>query len=104
MKGEIIYQIFPDRFNKSRQNNNVEGLKEWESEVDGQCVMGGDLIGIKEKLDYLSKLGVSAIYLNPIFQANSNHKYDTVNYYNIDSSFGTLDDFRELVDSCHKKI
>ncbi|AQR97594.1 glycoside hydrolase family 13 protein [Clostridium saccharoperbutylacetonicum] len=103
MKGEIIYQIFPDRFNKSRQNNNVEGLKEWESEVDGQCVMGGDLIGIKEKLDYLSKLGVSAIYLNPIFQANSNHKYDTVNYYNIDSSFGTLDDFRELVDSCHKK-
>ncbi|WP_244835013.1 glycoside hydrolase family 13 protein [Clostridium sp. BJN0001] len=103
MNSEIIYQIFPDRFNKSKEKDNVKGLKKWGSEVDSNCVMGGDLKGIIEKLDYLSTLEITAIYLNPIFKSYSNHKYDTVDYYEIDASFGNLDDFKELIKKAHEK-
>ncbi|MNJ47487.1 Neopullulanase [compost metagenome] len=65
--------------------------------------MGGDLKGIIQRLDYLSDLGINALYLNPIFTATSNHKYDTVNYFEIDPSFGQLSDLKELVDKCHER-
>lgn len=102
MKGEIVYQIFPDRFNRSEKNNKLGGLKPWGSEVDGKCLMGGDLQGIINKIDYISELGVDAIYLNPIFESPSNHKYDTVDYYKINSTFGDLEDFKKLIEACHK--
>ena len=60
---------------------------------------GGDLRGVIEKLDYIRSLGVTAIYLNPIFQARSNHKYNTGNYRMIDPGFGTEEDFRELCEA-----
>lgn len=109
--GGLIYQIFPDRFYSSgekksdvpsdryivtdwysqpawRQNNGAQSL----------CndYYGGDLRGITEKLPYISSLGVTLIYLNPIFEAHSNHRYNTADYMRIDPSLGTLDDFREL--------
>lgn len=102
MNGEIVYQIFPDRFNKSQKNKDRKGLKEWGSEVDGKCFMGGDLQGIIDKIDYISGLGIEAIYLNPIFESPSNHKYDTIDYYKIDDSFGNLQDFKNLIEVCHK--
>lgn len=58
--------------------------------------------GIIEKLPYLHDLGITLIYLTPIFASRSNHKYDTIDYYKIDPSFGTLEQFRELVDQAHK--
>lgn len=62
---------------------------------------GGDLCGIIEKLDYLKELGITAIYLTPIFRSISNHKYDTMDYMQIDPQFGTKEEFGELVRMAH---
>ena len=62
---------------------------------------GGDLKGIQQKLDYLKSLGVTAIYLNPIFKAFSNHRYDTGNYLEIDSLLGTIEDFKDLIEKAN---
>lgn len=103
MKEEIIYQIFPDRFYNGDKQNDPENIKDWGDEVDRDSFFGGDLRGIIQKLDYLQWLGITAIYLNPIFSSRSNHKYDTDDYYKIDPAFGTLGDFKELVTLSHKK-
>lgn len=114
-KDGIIYQIFPDRFARdegwlSRCEENVHGRQfveeDWtkpayyerneEGDVTGWPFYGGSLKGIEEKLDYLKSMGVTGIYLNPIFEAQSNHRYDTADYMKIDSRLGTEDDFRSL--------
>lgn len=117
LKGGIIYQIFPDRFYKS---GNLGFLGEdkvlhenWNDtpiykpnrlgKVMNNDFFGGNLQGITEKLDYLESLGVSAIYLNPIFEAYSNHRYDTGNYMNIDPLLGTEEDFKNLIAKAEKK-
>lgn len=61
---------------------------------------GGDLEGITQKLDYLKELGINALYLTPIFQSTSNHKYDISDYYKIDEHFGNKEVFKRLVESC----
>ena len=109
----IIYQIFPDRFCKSDQpKENVpddrilrtdwEGLPEWRPNTLGKVLnndfFGGDLAGIMSKLEYLKGLGVGCIYLNPIFEAHSNHRYDTADYKKIDPLLGTEKDFAALCD------
>ncbi len=110
LKGGIIYQIFPDRFYNSgvKKKNvpNTRVMREWgeepywnESQMNGlwnNDYFGGDLKGIEEKLDYIKELGVSCIYLNPIFEANSNHRYDTADYKKIDSLLGTESDLKSL--------
>jgi len=70
--------------------------------ADNFSFYGGDITGIKQKLSYLSDLGVTIIYLNPIFEARSNHKYDCSDYKKIDPHFGTAEEFKELVSDCHK--
>ena len=116
IKGGVIYQIFPDRFYSSRVNfNHQEGKilrDDWggipyympneEGEVLNNDFFGGDLKGITQKLDYLSSLNVTCIYLNPIFKAYSNHRYDTGNYMEIDPLLGNLDDLKELIDNANK--
>ncbi|MBO4468108.1 MAG: glycoside hydrolase family 13 protein, partial [Clostridia bacterium] len=99
LKGGIIYQIFPDRFyNSGKPKADVPDDRflcdDWEKQPEyrqnnGECSLGndyygGDLKGIAEKLPYLSELGVSIIYLNPIFEAHSNHRYNTADYMKID--------------------
>ncbi|MGV8979774.1 glycoside hydrolase family 13 protein [Clostridium sp.] len=101
MIGSVIYQIFPDRFCKVSETNDTLITKTWGSEVDSDCVMGGNIEGIINKLDYIRNLGVNIIYFNPIFQSPSNHKYDTMDYYKIDVSLGTLEDFERLIYECH---
>tara|TARA_B100000945_G_C20425670_1_gene620372 strand:- start:2218 stop:4854 length:2637 start_codon:yes stop_codon:yes gene_type:complete len=64
---------------------------------------GGDIAGVKQKLDYLEDLGITIIYFNPIFEAKSNHKYDAANYMKVDPHFGTNEDFRTFVDEAHKR-
>lgn len=111
IKGGIIYQIFPDRFfNSKAKKENVPAnrvMRQWDDEPywrdedmkDGiwnNDYFGGDLKGIERKLSYIADLGVSCIYLNPIFEAHSNHRYDTADYERIDSLLGSEDDLKHL--------
>lgn len=100
-KGVIYYQIFPERFCNGNRGNDPEGCKPWGTLPDREHHMGGDLQGIIQKIPYLKELGIECIYLNPIFEADFNHKYATTDYFKIDSQFGTEETFRELVDTCH---
>ncbi|MDF2988004.1 MAG: alpha-glycosidase [Eubacterium sp.] len=93
----IVYQIFIDRFNKQ----NIDA--KWYEIPKGSEIYGGNLKGIIEKLDYLSELGINCIYLTPIFESDSSHKYDIRDYYKIDSTFGDGSIFRELVGKCHDR-
>ncbi len=99
----IWYQIFPDRFNRG-EGISKEGLVNWDSVPKGPYEkFGGTLRGILEKVDYLSELGVTALYLCPIFKAEFNHKYATTDYLQLDSDFGTENDLKSLVTSLHSK-
>jgi glycosidase len=99
----IFYQIFPDRFFNGDHHNDPPNVQPWGAEPTVRGFQGGDLKGILAKLDYLVDLGVNALYLNPIFASTANHRYHTSDYYRIDPSLGTLDDFRALLDAAHKK-
>ena len=104
-RGAVYYQIFPDRFAKSGECS-LKGkllpytLKEFDSFVpdapDASDFAGGNLRGILEKLDYIASFGVKYIYLNPIFLAASNHRYDTADYTRLDPMLGTEEDFCAL--------
>ena len=117
LKGGIIYQIFPDRFyNSGKKKSGVpadrllrtdtNNLPYWRPDENGKVLnndyFGGDLKGIEEKLPYLTELGVSCIYLNPIFEAHSNHRYNTADYLKIDPLLGKEKDFVSLCNSAHK--
>lgn len=99
----VFYQIFPERFCNGDAFNDPEKTDPWGSMPTRENFMGGDLKGITQKLGYLQDLGINAVYLNPIFQAPSNHKYDTVDYFKIDPHFGTPDDFKIFVQECHSR-
>lgn len=102
-EGAVIYQIFPERFNNGDTSNDWIDTVDWNSAPTRGNFFGGDLRGIIMKMDYLQELGVDAVYLNPLFKSPSNHKYDTIDYYSIDPSFGDTDDLIELVTECHKR-
>jgi glycosidase len=103
IKDAVFYQIFPERFANGDSTNDPPGTKEWGGKPTPGNYFGGDLSGILQHLDYLSSLGINALYLNPIFASNSNHKYRTADYRIIDPHFGDEETFRELVDSCHAR-
>ena len=107
----IVYQIFPDRFCASGQpkedipygrtlRSDWGGMPVYlpnaAGEITNSDYFGGDLRGIESKLDYLNSLGVTAIYLNPIFEAHSNHRYNTADYRRIDPLLGNEEDFASL--------
>ncbi len=112
LPGGVIYQIFPDRFNDAIPDKvmpfpdrilriNKEGEPYfWANEIPeghlNQDYYGGDFEGIRQKLPYLKDLGVSCIYLNPIFEAHSNHRYNTANYMKADPMLGTNEEFKTL--------
>ena len=112
LRGAVMYQIFPDRFRRSgktplpKQNKQWVFMEDWGREpvsgpdengiVQNNDFFGGDLRGIEEELPYLAELGVGVIYLNPIFQAYSNHRYDTADYKTVDPLLGTEEDFVRL--------
>lgn len=98
----IIYNIFPDSF--ATDYRNISGIA-LEKEFQGkQCRsrLGGTIVGIEENVDYLVDLGVNCIYINPIFVAGEYHKYDTIDYFNVDPCFGTNDDFKRMVKTYHQ--
>lgn len=110
LKGGIVYQIFPDRFYNNQKNflsckeNSRE--REWNNfpcwsdiyEFMGSFrdFYGGTLMGIGEKIDYLHSLGVTCIYLNPVFESSSSHRYNTADYEKIDPMLGNNEDFVNL--------
>lgn len=99
----IFYQIFPDRFYNGDLSIDPPNVQHWGAEPTVTGFQGGDLRGIQYKLDYLQDLGVNALYLTPIFQATSNHRYNTTDYYRIDPKLGTIEDFRALLDEVHRR-
>ena len=116
-QGKVMYQIFPDRFYKYGECNPDDKLEPFymhqsqdeiphflpneHGEVLNCDFYGGNLKGIEKKLPYIKELGVSVIYINPIFKAYSNHRYDTCDYKTIDPMLGTTDDFVSLCRAAH---
>ncbi len=104
VKHAVFYQIFPDRFAKS---DSVEkprsNLEPWDSDPTPFGYKGGDLAGVRERLDYLQDLGVTALYFNPIFQSASNHRYHTHDYYKIDPLLGGDEAFDALLAECQRR-
>jgi glycosidase len=98
----IFYQIFPDRFYNGNFKNDPPSVAKWGSSPTRDNLFGGDLEGIKKKLPYLKEIGINAIYLNPIFKAGTNHKYDTWDYYEVDPMFGSKGDLLNLIKEVHK--
>ena len=111
-KGGVMYQIFPDRFCKDGTMPDIKGRiarNDWtgtpsykpnaQGKVLNNDFFGGNFKGIQSKLDYLQDLGVTTIYLNPIFEAASNHRYDTSNYMKIDPILGDEKDFKDLLEA-----
>lgn len=118
LKGGLIYQIFPDRFyNSGTKKNNIPNDRyicdDWNkqpeySQNNGPCSLGndyycGDIEGIRQKLPYIKSLGVNCIYLNPIFEAHSNHRYNTANYEKIDMLLGDETDLKNLCNDAKKQ-
>ena len=99
----VVYQIFVDRFDNGDETINPENTLPWGSKVGLRTMFGGDLRGIINHLDYLEDLGVNLLYLTPIFESNSNHKYNTKDYYKIDPQFGDVEIAKELVRKCHER-
>lgn len=103
-KDAIIYQIYPDSF--ATKERSISGIGMQVLNQDGSIStskFGGTLEGITQNLDYLEELGINCIYLTPIFKSLSWHKYDTVDYLEVDPCLGSKSDLKELVRACHKK-
>ena len=102
-KDTVWYQIFLDRFHKSKdQKPGYLSFGSITDKIKNNQFFGGDLKGVIEKIPYLTDLGITGIYFTPIFKAYSAHKYDTEDYFKIDPTFGSNDDFKLMVDLCHK--
>jgi neopullulanase len=99
----IFYQIFPDRFAQSKKVPKPSHLESWDAPPTRYGFKGGDLLAIAERLDYLVDLGVTAIYLNPIFQSTANHRYHTHDYYQVDPILGGNGALRYLLDRAHQR-
>ncbi|MCR5254864.1 MAG: alpha-glycosidase [Acetatifactor sp.] len=120
VRNAVFYQIFPERFCNGDPSNDVQDgeyefnghktihMKNWSDEAltydKGFCLdfYGGDLQGVEEKIPYLGKLGVTAVYLNPIFSAPSNHKYDCVDFFHVDKHFGGDEALASLSKALHE--
>jgi glycosidase len=103
LQESVVYQIFVDRFCNGDKSNDTENTSEWGTDVSQTSMFGGDIQGIIDKLDYLDDLGVNLLYLTPIFKSSSNHKYNTADYYEIDSQFGDIEKVKDLVIKCHER-
>jgi glycosidase len=118
LKGGVMYQIFPDRFMKAVLedappvpidrviHSDWNDTPVWKPNEQGLITnndyYGGNFKGIEQKLPYLADLGVTALYLNPVFEAHENHRYNTANYERVDSMLGTQADFISLCESAKK--
>lgn len=98
-QGKVVYQIFPSRFAATA---DVPKELWYKAPIEAWDELKGNLRGITEHLEYIRNLGADVVYLTPIFQSSSQHKYDTIDYFRIDPDFGTLEDLQELVKRAHE--
>ncbi len=103
VRDAVFYQIFPDRFAASDRVPKPGSLEPWDSDPTTHGFKGGDLLGIAERLPYLADLGVTALYLTPVFQSASNHRYHTYDYFQVDPLLGGNQALRELLDRSHER-
>lgn len=105
VENQIWYSIFPERFHNGDTANDPKGTLPWgeTKRYDNALRFGGDLEGIIKQLDYIQSLGVTGIYMTPIFESDSSHKYDINNYKKIDPAFGDNETFGRLVKEAHKR-
>ncbi len=103
VKDAVFYQIFPDRFAYSEAVPKPRNLEPWDSPPTSYGFKGGDLLGVVEHLGYLQDLGITAIYLNPVFQSAANHRYHTYNYYSIDPILGGDAALETLLAEAHRR-
>ena len=101
----VWYQIFPERFANGDPEISPKEALAWDSSITpkSEDFFGGDLQGIIDHLDYLQDLGITGLYLCPIFESPSNHKYNTTDYFEIDRHFGDKETFRQLVTEAHQR-
>lgn len=99
----VFYQVFPDRFAPSRRVPKPGTMEPWDAPPTNEGYKGGDLLGLAERLDELADLGISALYLNPIFTAASNHRYNAYDYLSVDPLLGGDAALRELLDAAHDR-
>ncbi|MDY6242786.1 MAG: alpha-amylase family glycosyl hydrolase [Lachnospiraceae bacterium] len=97
---KVVYQIFPSRFAATEP---VDKELWYKAPITPMDDLHGNLRGIIEHMDDIQNLGIDVLYMTPIFQSNSCHKYDTTDYYQIDPSFGTTEDLKELVQKAHER-
>ncbi len=114
-KQGVIYQIFADRFCRTGETpfdkegrlhvywNDRPDIAEPDKEYRADDFFGGNAMGIISRLDYLCSLGVSCIYLSPVFESSSNHRYDVADYLKIDSLFGSEEEFRLLIQEANRR-
>lgn len=103
VRDTVWYQIFPERFGNGDPSINPKSALPWDSEEPTPTnFFGGDFEGVIQNIDYLVQLGITGIYFTPIFKATTNHKYDTVDYMEIDPQFGDKETFKRLVQVCHE--
>ena len=99
----IFYQVFPDRFARSESAALRERLQDWDAPPTVGGFKGGDLAGLAERIEWIEQLGCNAIYLNPIFQSASNHRYHIHDYYRVDPLLGGDQAFDHLLEECRRR-
>ena len=103
VRDAVFYQVFPDRFAASERVTKPGPLEPWDAAPTNYGFKGGDLLGIVEHLDHIASLGVNALYLTPVFQSASNHRYHTYDYMAVDPLLGGDAALRELLDAAHAR-
>jgi cyclomaltodextrinase / maltogenic alpha-amylase / neopullulanase len=103
VKEAVFYQIFPDRFAQSTRVRKPNGLEPWDAIPSLEGYKGGDLLGVVERLDHLERLGVNAVYFNPVFQSGSNHRFHTHDYHLVDPMLGGNQALYELIEAAHAR-
>jgi glycosidase len=99
----VVYQVFPERFENGDKSNDPEGVSDWYGKVSSKTMLGGDLEGVIRRMDHIEALGANTIYLTPIFESETNHKYNIVDYYRVDPHFGDLETLRRLTSEAHRR-
>jgi glycosidase len=101
VRDAVFYQIFPDRFANGDPRLDPPDVQRWGAPPTRDNFFGGDLAGIRGRMEHLSDLGVTAVYLTPIFAARTNHRYDTIDYFRIDPMLGNEAEFGRFVTAAH---
>lgn len=103
VRDAVVYEIFPERFCNGDVSNDPEAARRWTGRPGRTSFFGGDLQGVIDRLDYLEDLGVTCVYLTPVFSSPSNHKYDTTDYFRVDPAFGSNALLCDLAQRLHRR-